>query len=128
MPFPEPASYLLYDGECPACRSYVAFSRLRQTYPTLEIIDARERPDLVAHLRGLGYEINDGMMLRLDGVYHYGAAATRMIAKLGQSSGSAITRTGLAAIGTAPWSEALYPWLNRARQLLLRLLGRSLIP
>ena len=38
------------------------------------------------------------------------------------------TRWGLYAVGGAPWSRALYPWLNRGRQLLLRLLGRELIP
>jgi predicted DCC family thiol-disulfide oxidoreductase YuxK len=123
----EPASYLLYDGECPACRSYVAFSRLRSLYPKLQLIDARAAPDLVGLLRGKGYEINEGMMLRLDGVYHYGPEATRLIAELGRASSSAFTRGGLYVIGGAPWSRGLYPWLNRARQLLLRTLGRKLI-
>jgi hypothetical protein len=51
-----------------------------------------------------------------------------MIAALGRRAPSALTRGALTAIGAAPWSRALYPWLNRARQLLLRLLGRRLIP
>lgn len=124
---PEPANYLLYDGECPACRSYVAFSRLRQLYPDIALLDARDEPALVGDLRRRGYEINEGMVLKLGDAIHFGPAATRMISELGQSAPSAATRLGLRAIGGAAWSTALYPWLNRARQLLLRALGRTLI-
>lgn len=123
----EPANYLLYDGECPACRSYVAFSRLRKLYPDIAVIDAREAPGLVSSLRGKGYEINEGMVLKLGSDIHFGPEATRMIAELGKAAPSRTTRLGLHIIGGASWSKALYPWLNRARQLLLRTLGRTLI-
>lgn len=123
----EPANYLLYDGECPACRSYVAFSRLRQLYPDIALLDAREQPELVGDLRRRGHEINEGMVLKLGNAIHFGPAATRMIAELGQSAPSRATRWGLHVVGGAAWSEALYPWLNRCRQFLLRALGRTLI-
>jgi predicted DCC family thiol-disulfide oxidoreductase YuxK len=120
-------NYLLYDGECPACSAYVAMSRLRQLYPDLRVMSARDEPALVAELRRAGYEINEGMVLSLDGVIHFGPEATRMIAVLGRASPSRWRRGVLAFIGTAPWARALYPWLNRCRQLLLRLLGRKRI-
>jgi predicted DCC family thiol-disulfide oxidoreductase YuxK len=119
------ASYLLYDGECPACSTYVAMARLRQLYPGLKVIDARTAPALVAELRGQGYEINVGMVLKLDDVVHFGADATRMIARLGRASPSRWRRMALGFIGTAPWSRWLYPWLNGGRGALLRLLGRG---
>lgn len=124
---PSLANYLLYDGECPACRSYVAFSRLRTLYPDIQVLDARHEPALVAELRGKGYEINEGMVLKLGESLFFGPAATRMISELGQVSPSRTRRIGLFAIGGAPWAGRLYPWLNRTRQLLLRMLGRSLI-
>jgi predicted DCC family thiol-disulfide oxidoreductase YuxK len=114
--------YLLYDGECPVCRTYVAMARLRQLYPRLEVLDARTEPALVAEMRRQGYEINDGMVLCLDGVVHFGAAATRMIAHLGADSQSGWRRTSLGLLGLAP-----YGWLSRGRLLLLRLLRRGLI-
>jgi predicted DCC family thiol-disulfide oxidoreductase YuxK len=117
--------FLLYDGECPACSAYVAMSRLRQLYPRLRVLDARTEPALVAELRTRGYEINEGMVLCLGGVIHFGGDATRMIARLGASSPSRWRRAALDAIGTGPWSAALYPWLNRGRRLLLRLLQRG---
>lgn len=121
------ADFLLYDGDCPACSAYVAMARLRQLYPDLRIMSARTEPALVAELRRQGYEINEGMVLSLDGTVYFGADATRMIAVLGRSSPSYWRRAALGFLGTAPWARPLYPWLNRGRQLLLRLLGRRLI-
>ena len=117
-----PRDYLLYDGECPMCRSYVAMARLKQLYPQLELLDARSEPALVAGLRRQGYEINDGMVLKLDGVVHFGAEATRMIARLGEASPSWWRRAGLTLLGAAP-----YGWLSHGRLALLRLLRRGLI-
>ena len=119
------ADFLLYDGECPACSAYVAMSQLRRLYPHLTVLDARSEPALVAALRRKGYDINEGMVLCLGGRIHFGDEATRTIAILGQSSPSRWRRAALSAIGNAPWSARLYPWLNRGRGALLRLLGRG---
>jgi predicted DCC family thiol-disulfide oxidoreductase YuxK len=119
--------FLLYDGECPACSAYVALARLRQLYPGLKVLNARSEPDLVAELRTRGYEINEGMVLCLDGAIHFGADATRLIARLGSASSSRWRRMALGLIGTAPWSRRIYPWLNRGRGVLLRLLRRGRI-
>jgi predicted DCC family thiol-disulfide oxidoreductase YuxK len=117
-------NFLLYDSNCPVCSAYVAMSRLRQLYPDLRVVSAREEPELVARLRDAGYEINEGMVLSLDGNIHFGAEATRMIAILGRAAPAGWRQVVLAALGTAPWARPLYPWLNRARLLLLTLLGR----
>jgi predicted DCC family thiol-disulfide oxidoreductase YuxK len=115
-----PRDYLLYDGECPVCRSYVAMARLRRLFPHLEVLDARTEPALVAQLRRQGYEINEGMVLSLDGQVHFGAEATRAIARLGRASPAWWRRTGLRLLGAAP-----YGWLSRGRSALLRLLRRG---
>lgn len=121
------ADFLLYDGACPACSAYVAMSRLRRLYPTLRVMSARTVPALVAELRTRGCEINEGMVLSLGGVIHFGPDATRTIAVLGRVSPSRWRRAALACVGTAPWARRLYPWLSCTRGLLLRLLGRRLI-
>jgi predicted DCC family thiol-disulfide oxidoreductase YuxK len=117
-------NFLLYDGDCPVCSAYVAMSRLRQLYPSLRVMSARSEPALVVALRRKGYEINEGMVLSLDGTIFFGADAMRMIASLGRLSPSLWRRAVLALTGAAPWSRPLYPWLNRGRQVLLRMLGR----
>jgi hypothetical protein len=117
-----PRDFLLYDGECPVCRAYVAMARLRRLHPHLDVLDARTEPALVAELRRQGYEINEGMVLSLGGVVHFGAEATRTIARLGGASPSWGRRAALRLIGTAP-----YGWLSLGRLALLRLLRRRLI-
>jgi predicted DCC family thiol-disulfide oxidoreductase YuxK len=115
--------FLLYDGECPVCSAYVAMARLRRLYPDLEVLNARSEPGLVAELRRRGYEINEGMVLNLDGVVHFGADATRTIACLGGDDRSSWwRRAGLSLLAAAP-----YPWLSRGRLALLTLLRRRLI-
>jgi predicted DCC family thiol-disulfide oxidoreductase YuxK len=118
--------FLLYDGECPACSNFVAFSRLRQSRPSLQLLDARERPDLVAELRRRGYEINESMVMQFDGRILFGAEVTRMMARLSDDPGR-FPRALLWVIGDAPWSRALYPVLRAGRNLLLRLRGQGLI-
>jgi hypothetical protein len=100
-------------------------SRLRQLYPRLRVLDARSQPGLVADLRRKGYEINVGMVLCLGETIHFGGDATRLIALLGKASPARWRRAALGAIGSAPWSTRLYPWLNRGRGVLLRLLRRA---
>ena len=121
-----PENYLLYDGDCPACRSYLAISRLRQLKPDLAVLDARHEPHLVGELRRRGYEINEGMVLALDGRIFFAAEVTRLIALFGEPNPRG-RRLLLWTIGAAPWSLRLYPLLNRGRQFLLKLLGRPLI-
>ena len=120
------SNFLLYDGECPACRSYVAIARLRELWPDLRILDARKEPDLVTELREKGLEINDGFVLSLGGTLYFGPDATRIIGERGRDH-RGLRSSLLRAIGTAPWSRRLYPWLNRGRQLLLAAMGKSLI-
>jgi len=115
--------FLLYDGQCPACNSFIAFSRLRETNPSLQVLDAREHPALVRDLRRDGYEINEGMIMRRDGRISMGAEVTEIIARSGEKHG--VRHGVLWTIGEAPWSRALYPVLREGRGLLLRLLGRS---
>lgn len=113
--------YLLYDGECPICAGFVRFAEFRRRHPDLQLIDARTAPDLVADLRRRGYEINDGMVLVVDGRLYYGADANAKLASY-TSDLSAAKRTAMSTIGATP-----YPLLRAMRNALLRLRGTPLI-
>lgn len=118
--------FILYDGECPFCRSYIALATLRRAVPALRVLNAREHPDLVARLRMQGYEINEGMVVFYRGAYHYAADATRLLAEIAPPGGR-LRRGTLDLIGRGPWSARLYPLLNRGRKFWLRLQGTPLI-
>jgi len=117
--------YVLYDGACPACSRYVAATGLRER-GDITLIDARTNPALVAEHAAAGRRIDDGMVVAIDGVVHYGADATRKLAEIGRPASGA-SRFLLWLVGTAPWARALYPALSAGRRGLLRLIGRDLI-
>ena len=118
-------NYVLYDGACPACSRYIAASGLAGNRD-IALINARTNRALVAEHANAGRLIDDGMVVVIDGVIHYGADATRKISEIGRPAGPA-QRILLWIVGKAPWANALYPALAVGRRGLLRLLGRSLI-
>jgi predicted DCC family thiol-disulfide oxidoreductase YuxK len=121
-----PDNFVLYDGECPVCGAYIALARLRELRPDLQVLDARHEPSLVAAMRADGFDVNDSILVGLGSRVYSGAAATRLISQLG-SDNPLMRRAALYAIGGAPWSDALYPWLRAMRNGLLRVLGRDQI-
>ena len=121
-----PDNFVLYDGECPVCGAYIALAQLRKLRPDLRVLDARHEPALVASLRREGFDVNDSILVRLGSQVYSGGAATRLISQLG-SENPLVRRAALYAIGGAPWSDALYPWLRAGRNGLLRILGRGQI-
>jgi predicted DCC family thiol-disulfide oxidoreductase YuxK len=114
--------YVLYDGACPFCSRYVAAAGLAER-DDIALVDARTRPDLVAEHAAAGRAIDEGMVVAIGGVIHYGASATRKIAEIGRPATPA-RRFLLWLVGMAPWSTALYPVLAAVRRWLLRILGR----
>ena len=121
-----PGNFVLYDGECPVCSAYMALSQLRRLQPDFSVLDARTHPELVAQLRGEGFDVNDSLLVRFRGQTYAGADAMRLIAELGQAN-PIMRRAALYAIGGGPWAHALYPYLRGTRNLLLRMLGRGQI-
>lgn len=121
-----PDNFVLYDGDCPVCAAYLSIAQLKRLRPDLLILDARQEPALVAELRQAGHEVNDSIIVKLGPQIYANAAATRLIATLGSQNPLA-RRLALTAIGAAPWSAALYPWLRFTRNRLLRALGRPQI-
>lgn len=119
-------NYLLYDGECPLCSRYVRMTRLRDTLPGFELIDARYRPDLVQQHREHGREINDGMILSVDGRYYHGADALNRIALL-STPFRLLNRANATLFKSRRVSSAIYPFMVVGRNALLRLLGRQMI-
>lgn len=118
--------YILYDGECPVCASYVALTNLREVAPQLAVIDARQRPDLVEHYRRDGIEINEGMIIKVGELTLDGAPAFAMINRLSQPN-SRLIRLSLRLLSGHRASRLLYPALAFGRRVLLILLRRKLL-
>ena len=106
---------IVYDGDCPFCRSYVALLRLREQYD-VRLIDARREPALAAQY---GLDLNEGMIADLDGKVHQGARAVSLLSRL---SGS-----GISPLRWDWFAGAVYPLLRFGRNAALKVMGRSQI-
>ena len=118
-----PANWLLYDGECPFCSSYVSFVRLREAVGPILLADARQHAALVAESRALGYDIDVGMVLKLDGRYYFGGDCIHALSLLTTSSGI-FNRLNRALFKSKRVSRLAYPLLRAGRNLALVVLGR----
>ncbi|RJE82912.1 DCC1-like thiol-disulfide oxidoreductase family protein [Paracoccus onubensis] len=110
---------IIYDGQCPLCSSLVRMSRLRLHVDSVELIDARSADPRVQELVAMGYDLDEGMIMRCDGQIYHGAAALRMLAELTGKPGLPIR-----LIRSPQAAGHIYPILRQGRRLLLRLLGR----
>lgn len=124
--FPPGSNWLLYDGECPFCSSYVSYVRLRETVGPVTLADAREHPQLVAEARSLGYDIDEGMVLKLDGHYYFGGDCIHALSLLTTSSGL-FNRLNRSLFKSRTVARLAYPLLRTGRNLALVVLGRRRI-
>ncbi len=113
---------IIYDGDCPFCSSYVGLLRLRETFGEVELMNARECPELVVELARQKMDLDEGMVLVLNGEYFHGSECIHRLALLATASNTfnlvnkfIFERKRLAAI--------LYPILRFGRNLSLKILG-----
>jgi hypothetical protein len=105
---------VIYDGDCPFCSSYVALLRLREQYD-VRLVDARKEPAFAAQY---GLDLNEGMIVDLDGEVHHGARAMSLLSRL---SGS------ISPLRSERVASAVYPLFRFGRNVALKVLGRSQI-
>lgn len=113
---------ILYDGDCPFCRGYVRYSRMRNRIGQVELIDARAAPALVADYAARGYDIDDSFIVDTgERVLVHGAAMAFIHGQLAPGW------TGLPLLANPRLLNAVYPGLRALRNGALRLLGIPLI-
>jgi predicted DCC family thiol-disulfide oxidoreductase YuxK len=119
-----PKNWLLYDGECPFCSRYVRHVRLREAIGPIMLANAREHAALLEEVRRLGFDVDAGMVLKLDGNYYHGADCIHALALLTTPSGW-FNRLNSLVFKSSTAAKVLYPVLRTGRNLTLRLLGRA---
>jgi predicted DCC family thiol-disulfide oxidoreductase YuxK len=117
-------NWLLYDGECPFCSRYVRHVRLREAIGPIMLANAREHAPLVEEVRRLGFDVDTGMVLKLDGNYYHGADCIHALALLTTPSGW-FNRLNSLVFKSSTAAKVLYPVLRTGRNLTLRVLGRA---
>lgn len=60
---------------------------MNETVGKLRIIDARESSEVMDEITGMGLDIDQGMVLKLDGQIYYGSDAIHALSLIGTRSG-----------------------------------------
>ena len=92
----------------------------------MTLIDARERPDLVAELRAEGIDIDETMVVNYGGSRYAGARAIELMSLLSSDAGL-LNRLSARILRDERRARFFYPILRCGRNLALRMLGRKKI-
>ena len=118
--------YVVYDGECPFCSAYVRMVRLREAAGPVHLLDAREPHPVVDEVKARGFDLDEGMALKIgDAVYHGDECMNRLAMMSGPSG--ALNRLHFWVFKNPARAKFLYPSLRACRNLALRLLGKRKI-
>lgn len=114
--------WLVYDGECPVCTTYCMHARIRDAVGRLHLVDARQPGELMDEITAAGLDIDQGMVVKFEGIMYYGPEAVRILTLLSTSSGF-FNRLNYWFFGSAARARIFYPVGKAIRNLILKLLG-----
>ena len=117
---------LVYDKECPVCDAYCQLVRIEESAGDLKLVDAREPSDALDEITALGLDIDQGMVLKMEGELYYGADAIHELAHISSRSGL-FNRLNYLMFYSKRVSRIVYPALRGCRNLLLKILGKTKI-
>jgi len=115
---------LVYDKQCPACSYYCNLVRIRQTVGELKLVDAREPGAVMDEITARGWDIDQGMVLKVGDALYYGSDAIHAVALLGSSSGF-FNRINHWLFKSPARAKYIYPILRAGRGLLLKFMRRT---
>ena len=121
---PVMSASIYYDGDCPICARYVTFLRLNETVGPVDLVDLREADAAKAELLSQGFNVDNGMVLDIDGRRVGGADAMHNIALLSTPS-TLFNKINKTIMSTKWLAFFLYPLLRAGRWLVLFFLGRE---
>ena len=116
--------WLVYDGECPFCASYVTYARVQKCFGPLNLVDVRGGGDLVNNIVALGFDLNDGMVLKYGDRYYHGAECVNILSLMSTRSGI-FNKINAIVFQNCRVSNALYPLLRFGRNLTLKILRKN---
>jgi predicted DCC family thiol-disulfide oxidoreductase YuxK len=114
--------WLVYDGECPVCKIYCKYIRIREVVGTLHLVDARHPGELMDEITCMGLDIDQGMVLKFRDAIYYGPDAIHMLTLLSSPSGI-FNRINYYVFSTKVGSKIFYPIGKAFRTLILKLFG-----
>ena len=117
---------LVYDWECPVCNIYCRLVRVRPAVGRLRLVNARESTVALQEITRGGLDIDQGMVVKIDGHLYYGSDAIHALARISSRS-DIFNRLTYYIFRSSRLSKILYPCLRTCRNLLLKAMGKTKI-
>lgn len=117
---------LVYDKQCPVCDNYCRLVRIRESIGELRLVDARGPGTAMDEITARGWDIDQGMVLKMGDRLYYGSDAIHALALISSCSGI-FNRLNYWMFKSRTLSRVFYPILRFFRNLLLKLLRRTKI-
>ena len=117
---------IVYDGDCPFCSDFVALQRLQKRGYKVHLIDARDSDNELVEKLSADYNLDDGMIVVLNGCVFHGASAARFIASSYANSNVRALIYRL-VLKTERIAGLCYPFLVLLRKGYFRIAGKKLI-
>ena len=117
---------LVYDWQCPACNLYCHLISVEESGGRFRLVDARGHPEVMKEITARGYDIDQGMILKINGQFYYGADAIHKLALIASPS-TVFNRLNIWIFRSQGRAKMLYPVLRSSRNFLLKLLRRTKI-
>ena len=118
----------VYDGECPFCKHFALLLEIKNSIPTLEILDGRKNLDLLTQLYKQGYDLNKGAILMENGKIKHGADAINWICSEIKEPNDSLLELLRIIFASNYRSKILFPFILWSRRISLTLKGKSWQP
>ena len=116
---------IIYDGHCPFCRNFTKLLKLKANFNVV-LTDARQDIKLSKKLLEDGFNLDKGMLVKLEGQNFFGYKAMFFLA--GTSSNSNIVNRIFSILfSNKRLASLIYPILVLGRNIVLFLLNRKKI-
>jgi len=114
---------VVYDGGCPFCSDYVRYQELKAAARAVELVDARTDSGALERYGIAVEDLEDGMVVIVDGTRHFGGDAVHALSRLSQPPRNWWVALVAAASATKIAARVLYPFLKAGRRVALTILG-----
>jgi predicted DCC family thiol-disulfide oxidoreductase YuxK len=117
---------VVYDKQCPACDYYCNMVRIKESVGRVVLIDARDGGPIMDEITAKGFDIDQGMVVKVGDQIYYGPDAIHALSLMGTNKGM-FNRLAYWSFRSRAVSRILYPLLKACRNLLLKVLGKTKI-
>jgi predicted DCC family thiol-disulfide oxidoreductase YuxK len=114
---------LVYDGKCPVCTTYCTGLKRPDN---LQLVDARQDSEIMSEITKRGLDIDEGMVLKVDGKIYYGSEAMVEISRRLPRKGWTGFENRL-FFSSQNVGRVAYNVCKAGRRVLLKLLGIKMI-